>query len=59
MAWLVHAQWMGMGINVITPNKKMSSGPLKRYQELKRLQRASYIHYFYEVGTPPHQSSLS
>ena len=43
---------MVMCINVITPNKKMSSGPLKRYQDLKRLQRASYIHYFYEVGTP-------
>lgn len=42
---------MGTGINVITPNKKMSSGPLARYQQLKKIQRQSYIHYFYEVRT--------
>ena len=44
---------MGMGINVITPNKKMGSGPLARYQALKKIQRQSYIHCFYEV-LPPH-----
>ena len=45
--WL---QWMGKGINIITPNKKLSSGPYERYQQLKKLQRQSYMHYFYEVG---------
>ena len=43
------AQWMGKGINIITPNKKLSSGPYERYQQLKKLQRQSYMHYFYEV----------
>ena len=45
----VGAQWMGKGINIITPNKKLSSGPYERYQQLKKLQRQSYMHYFYEV----------
>ena len=40
---------MGKGINIITPNKKLSSGPYERYQQLKKLQRQSYMHYFYEV----------
>ena len=42
---------MGKGINIITPNKKLSSGPYERYQQLKKLQRQSYMHYFYEVGS--------
>jgi len=41
---------MGKGINIITPNKKLSSGPYERYQQLKKLQRQSYMHYFYEVS---------
>ncbi len=45
----MRAQWMGKGINIITPNKKLSSGPYERYQQLKKLQRQSYMHYFYEV----------
>ncbi len=44
-------QWMGKGINIITPNKKLSSGPYERYQQLKKLQRQSYMHYFYEVAS--------
>ena len=46
---VMHTQWMGKGINIITPNKKLSSGPYERYQQLKKLQRQSYMHYFYEV----------
>lgn len=45
-----YLEWMQKGINIITPNKKMSSGPLERYSQLKKLQRESYIHYFHEVG---------
>jgi hypothetical protein len=40
---------MGKGINIITPNKKLGSGPLERYQAVRRMQRESYIHFFYEV----------
>lgn len=43
-----YLEWMRKGIHIITPNKKMSSGPLQRYQELKQHQRESYIHFFYE-----------
>ena len=43
-----YLQWMRKGIHIITPNKKMGSGPLARYQQLKQHQRDSYIHFFYE-----------
>lgn len=45
-------EWMRQGIHIITPNKKMNSGPLARYIELKQHQRESFIHYFYEVSGP-------
>ena len=42
--------WMERGAHVITPNKKLGSGPLGQYQAVKRLGRDSYTHFFYEVG---------
>jgi hypothetical protein len=39
---------MRQGTHIITPNKKMNSGPLARYRQLKDHQRTSFIHYFYE-----------
>lgn len=44
-----YLDWMRRGIHVITPNKKLNSGPLARYAELKAHQRTSYIHFFYEA----------
>ena len=44
-----YLDWMKKGIHVITPNKKMNSGPLKQYRALKQFQRDSYIHFLYEV----------
>ena len=41
---------MQRGLHIITPNKKLNSGPLDRYLALRQFQRESYIHYFYEVG---------
>ncbi|KAJ0987088.1 hypothetical protein J5N97_005444 [Dioscorea zingiberensis] len=41
--------WLRKGIHVITPNKKANSGPLDQYLKLRRLQRQSYTHYFYEA----------
>lgn len=41
--------WLRKGIHVITPNKKANSGPLDRYLKLRKLQRKSYTHYFYEA----------
>uniref|UniRef100_A0A383V4M3 ACT domain-containing protein n=1 Tax=Tetradesmus obliquus TaxID=3088 RepID=A0A383V4M3_TETOB len=43
-----YLEWMGKGLNIITPNKKLGSGPLERYQAVRRMQRESYIHFFYE-----------
>ena len=44
-----YLDWMRKGIHVITPNKKLNSGPLSQYRELKKFQRDSYIHFLYEV----------
>ena len=41
--------WMQQGIHVVTPNKKLGSGPLDQYQAVRRMQREGYIHFFYEV----------
>lgn len=38
------------GIHIVTPNKKLGSGPLEQYQTVRRMQREGYIHFFYEVG---------
>ena len=45
-----YLEWMKQGINIITPNKKLGSGPLEQYTAVKKVQRESYIHFFYEVG---------
>jgi len=43
-----YKDWLQRGINVVTPNKKANSGPLKYYKELRNIQRNGYTHYFYE-----------
>lgn len=44
-----YCEWLQKGIHVITPNKKANSGPLDGYLKLRKLQRKSYTHYFYEA----------
>ena len=46
-----YLEWMQKGLHIITPNKKLNSGPLEQYLALRQFQRESYIHYFYEVCT--------
>jgi hypothetical protein len=43
-----YLQWMEQGIHIITPNKKLGSGPLQQYQAVRRMQRESMVHFFYE-----------
>ncbi|DBA71735.1 TPA: Bifunctional aspartokinase/homoserine dehydrogenase 1, chloroplastic [Trebouxia sp. C0005] len=45
----LYLQWMQKGIHIITPNKKLGSGPLDQYLALRHFQRESYIHFFYEA----------
>ena len=40
---------MAAGVHVVTPNKKLHSGPLPRYQAVRQLQAAGEAHYFYEA----------
>ena len=44
----MYLQWMEQGLNIITPNKKLGSGPLAQYRAVRKMQRESYIHFFYE-----------
>ena len=53
-----YMEWLQRGIHIITPNKKLGSGPLDHYQQLRKFQRDSYIrqfqrefniHFLYEV----------
>ncbi|QDZ23982.1 bifunctional aspartate kinase/homoserine dehydrogenase [Chloropicon primus] len=44
-----YQQWMESGVHVITPNKKVNSGPLERYNAVKKLQEEKHVHYFYEA----------
>jgi len=41
--------WLERGVHVITPNKRAHSGPMEYYAELKRLTRASNVHFLYEA----------
>jgi homoserine dehydrogenase len=47
-----YEKWMAGGVHVITPNKKLHSGPLARYAAVRRLQAEGAAHYFYEVRRP-------
>jgi bifunctional aspartokinase / homoserine dehydrogenase 1 len=44
-----YEQWLARGIHVITPNKRANSGDLARYHELRRIGRATGVHYLYET----------
>lgn len=48
-----YLDWIKKGIHIITPNKKLGSGPLDRYLAVRQIQRESYIHWFYEVHPEP------
>lgn len=39
---------MEQGIHIVTPNKKLNSGPLAEYLAVKQLQKAGRAHYMYE-----------
>jgi len=43
-----YLNWMKKGIHIITPNKKLNSGDLTRYKDVKKQQRSSLTHFFYE-----------
>jgi bifunctional aspartokinase / homoserine dehydrogenase 1 len=45
----LYSKWMEKGVHVITPNKKLHSGPLERYSAVRALQAQGAAHYFYEV----------
>ncbi|GBF98799.1 bifunctional aspartate kinase homoserine dehydrogenase [Raphidocelis subcapitata] len=43
-----YLDWMRQGLHIVTPNKKLGSGPLAQYQAVRARQRESFIHFFYE-----------
>lgn len=38
------------GIHVVSPNKRLTAGPLDDYLAVKQLQRECKAHYMYEVS---------
>lgn len=48
-----YEKWMQQGIHVVTPNKKLGSGPYAQYAAVRKLTRRAYTHWFYEVHTAP------
>jgi hypothetical protein len=51
-----YLDWMRRGIHIVTPNKRLGSGPLARYDRVRQFARSSYTHWYYEVP-PQHLSS--
>mmetsp|Transcript_23921 Transcript_23921/g.74812 ORF Transcript_23921/g.74812 Transcript_23921/m.74812 type:complete len:938 (-) Transcript_23921:174-2987(-) len=45
-----YESWMKQGIHIVTPNKKLNSGDLERYQRVRELGREMYTHYFSEAS---------
>ncbi|KAL6766130.1 HSD1 [Auxenochlorella protothecoides x Auxenochlorella symbiontica] len=43
-----YPKWMEQGIHVVTPNKKLNSGPYPAWRAVKTLQAAGAAHYMYE-----------
>jgi hypothetical protein len=45
----LYYQWMKRDIHIVTPNKKLLAGPLKRYDDVRHMTRNSYVQFYYEV----------
>jgi aspartokinase/homoserine dehydrogenase 1 len=45
-----YLDWFGLGIHVVTPNKKAQSGPLDFYTELHATRRDHGAHFLYETS---------
>lgn len=45
-----YLEWIKKGIHIITPNKRLGSGPLDRYLAVRQSQRQSFTHWMYEVS---------
>ncbi|KAK2078870.1 hypothetical protein QBZ16_002560 [Prototheca wickerhamii] len=43
-----YPKWMEQGIHVVTPNKRLNSGPFAAYSAVKSLQASGAAHYMYE-----------
>ena len=44
-----YARWLSTGIHVVTPNKKLCSGPLGAWTEVRKTCREHNTHFMYEV----------
>ena len=46
-------RWLSLGIHVVTPNKRLGSGPLADYLQVKEAQRRYGAHFLAEVRAVP------
>lgn len=45
-----YLDWLKQGIHVITPNKRLGSGPLDQYKAVRKVEKSSSSHWLYEVN---------
>ncbi|CAK0785856.1 hypothetical protein CVIRNUC_009068 [Coccomyxa viridis] len=45
-----YTKWLSLGIHVVTPNKRMGSGPLQEYLQVKEAQRRYGAHFLAEAS---------
>lgn len=45
----LYPQWLKEGIHIITPNKKAGSGPIERFQNIRKNEEEYLKHFFYEA----------
>lgn len=43
-----YLKWMEQNIHVVTPNKRLNSGPYNDYLAVRQLQKTNRVHYMYE-----------
>jgi len=45
-----YERWLSAGINIISPNRNASAGPIERFQRNKKVQRENNVDWLYESG---------
>ena len=43
-----YEEWMAAGVNVISPNRRAAAGPMERYRDIQKAQRANTVEWQYE-----------
>lgn len=47
---LYYSKWLSSGIHVVTPNKKLCSGPMSDWESVRDAAKSSGCHFMYEAS---------